>query len=86
MSRYRLVYAPTAAKELGKLPRNIAERILEAIRRLAMDSRPRGCKKLEGETAWYRIRVGNYRVIYTVSDEDLTVRILRVGHRKDVYR
>jgi len=86
MRQYRVEYSPAAKKELAKTPNKVTERIVAAVRQLAENPRPRGCKKLEGETDMYRIRVGNYRVIYTVSDEAVTVLILRVGHRKDVYR
>ena len=61
-------------------------RIVARIQALAEDPRPSGCEKLSGEADRYRVRVGRYRVVYSVGDAELTVVVVRVGHRKDVYR
>jgi mRNA interferase RelE/StbE len=64
----------------------VQERIVGRIEELAAEPRPRGAVKLQGEDDLYRIRVGDYRVVYTIRDEELIVLVLRVGHRRDVYR
>ena len=84
MSAYTLEFTPTAQKELNRIPAKQADRILQAIRRLADDPRPNGSKKLVGQES-YRIRVGDYRVVYVISDKIVTVTIVRVRHRKDAY-
>ena len=87
MASYRLLIKPSAAKELEAVdPRKDRQRIVAGIRSLAEDPRPPGCEKLAGEDDRYRIRVGRYRVIYSVGDGELLVVVVRVGHRKDVYR
>jgi mRNA interferase RelE/StbE len=83
---YRVQIAPRAVRQLGKLPTSVQERIVRRIDRLAADPRPRGSIKLQGEDELYRIRVGVYRVIYQVRDDELVVMILRAGHRRDIYR
>jgi mRNA interferase RelE/StbE len=84
--RYKITYAQSALKSLRKLDRTIARRILLAIDRLSADPRPPGCKQLKGGEGEMRIRIGDYRVIYDVVDEELVVLVLRVAHRREVYR
>ena len=84
--RHRIQIAPSAVRQLRKLPTSVQERIVGHIEDLAIEPRPRGSIKLQGEDDLYRIRVGDYRVIYTVKDEELIVLVLRVGHRREVYR
>ena len=72
-------------RELDKLPLESYERVKEAIRRLSEESRPSGCKKLTGRDGW-RIRVGDYRVIYEIDDKAGSITVLHVGHRRDIYR
>ena len=87
MAKYRLLIKPSAAKEIEAVDqKKDRQRIVAGIRLLADDPRPPGCEKLAGEDDRYRIRVGRYRVIYSVGDEELVVVVVRVGHRKDVYR
>lgn len=87
MAKYRLLIKPSAAKEIEVVDqKKDRQRIVAGIRLLADDPRPPGCEKLAGEDDRYRIRVGRYRVIYSVGDEELVVVVVRVGHRKDVYR
>ena len=62
------------------------QRIVASIQSLARDPRPAGCQKLSGEPDRYRLRVGRYRIVYSVGDSELVVVVVRVGHRKDVYR
>ena len=84
--RYTVRYDSAALKNLGKLPADIRQRIREKVRNLEGDPRPPGVKKLKGMTDYYRIRVGEYRVIYAIKDDILLVIIVDVGHRGDVYR
>ena len=82
----RVTYVASAAKALRKLDRQTARHILEALNALADDPRPPGCIKLQGGEGELRIRIGDYRVVYDVVDDELVVLILRVGHRREVYR
>lgn len=82
---YQVILPKSAQKELDRLPDEIAERILGALAVLKTQPRPRGCKKLRGENAW-RIRVGDYRVIYEIHDKVLQVIVVTIGHRREVYR
>ncbi len=87
MAKYRLLIKPSAAKEIEAIDqKKDRQRIVAGIRLLADDPRPPGCEKLAGEGDRYRIRVGRYRVIYSVGDGELLVVVVRLGHRKDVYR
>ncbi len=74
-----------AQKELDDLPVQEAERVISAINALAEDPRPPGCAKLKGRTGW-RIRVGDYRMIYNIEDAALTITVINVGHRRNIYR
>ena len=82
---YRVEFTTAAAREVRKLPRPIRDRILDAVEDLANDPRPRAAKKLAGEQTAWRIRVGDYRVIYDLSDAELTVTVVRAAHRREVY-
>jgi mRNA interferase RelE/StbE len=86
MPSYTVIFKPSADKALRKLPVKVQRRIAAATDTLADDPRPSGCIKLEGEENLYRIRVGEYRIVYTIQDETLIVLVVRVAHRKDVYR
>jgi len=83
---YNIVFKKSAEKELEKIPTSNLKRIGNAIDELAVNPRPAGCKKLEGrkEKLW-RIRVGDYRVIYLIEDTIQIVEIRKVGHRRDIY-
>ncbi|MGO3146432.1 MAG: type II toxin-antitoxin system RelE family toxin [Leucobacter sp.] len=83
---YRITYVGSVAKTLRKLDRQNAHRILRAIGNLADNPRPSGCIALQGGDGELRIRVGNYRIVYDVIDDELVILILRVGHRREVYR
>ncbi|MGA2442613.1 MAG: type II toxin-antitoxin system RelE/ParE family toxin [Tepidisphaeraceae bacterium] len=82
--RWTVSILPQAAKQLAKLDKNIGKRVSEAITALAGNPRPPGSKKLVGVDAW-RIRIGDWRVIYQIQDDRLIVLVLRVGHRREVY-
>jgi len=71
---------------LLRVPGRIRSRIAEAIGGLAADPRPPGCKKLAGNADYYRIRIGDYRVLYEVRDRDILVLVIKIGHRREVYR
>ena len=87
MASYRVLIKPSAAKEIEAVdPKKDRQRIVAGIRSLADDPRPPGCEKLAGQDDRYRIRGGRYRVIYSVGDGELLVVVVRVGHRKAVYR
>ena len=86
MKQYQVLFSKSAAKELRKFPSEIIKRIIQKSKELESDPRPEGCKKLAGETEdLWRIRTGDYRIIYAVNDEILIIDIRRVGHRKDIY-
>jgi mRNA interferase RelE/StbE len=85
-NRHTVTYAPKAAKELSRIEKALASRIADAVDRLASEPFPAGCRKLTGYDALWRIRIQDYRVVYTVDDGELLVIALRVAHRRAVYR
>ncbi|MFT4260457.1 type II toxin-antitoxin system RelE family toxin [Microbacterium sp.] len=85
MTAYQVEFTAAAAKEVRKLDAQIRRRILAGIAELEREPRPHGVRKLAGyENAW-RLRVGDYRVLYEISDEKVLVTVVRVAHRRDVY-
>jgi mRNA interferase RelE/StbE len=86
MDCYKIIWKSSAEKELRKLPRDVIARLLEIIENLAINPYPSGIKKLIAIENTYRIRYGDYRVIYELSNDKLIVHIIRVGHRREVYR
>jgi mRNA interferase RelE/StbE len=87
VARYRVLIKPSAAREIEAVDqKKDRQRIVTGIRSLADNPRLPGCEKLAGEDDRYRIRVSRYRVIYSVRDAQLVVFVVRVGHRKNVYR
>lgn len=85
MAAYKLLIKQSAAKELEAVPEKDRQRIVERIRGLADEPRPLGCQKLSGEEK-YRLRQGDYRVVYLIEDGAQAVVVFKVGHRRDVYR
>ena len=85
MASYELLFKRSVAKDLRAFPRRDVKRILQRIRALADDPRPAGCEKLSGLER-LRVRQGVYRIIYEIVDEKLLVVVVKVGHRRDVYR
>lgn len=81
---YKIDFSKKAQKKLDKLSDEIANPILCAIGNLSLDPRPNGCKKLKGRSG-YRIRIGDYRVIYEIFDGKLLIDVVDLGHRKDIY-
>lgn len=85
MASYELVFKKSVAKDLRASPRQAVKRIMQRIRSLADDPRPAGCEKLSGQ-ARCRVRQGAYRIIYEIEDARLVVLVVKVGHRREVYR
>jgi len=86
MARYEIEISRSAEKQLKKLDRKEQERVVRAILLLADDPRPRGSRKLSGYDDVFRIRVGRYRILYSVASGKLVIIILKIGHRRDAYR
>lgn len=85
MESYEIVFKKSVYKDLRRLPKGDIKRILARIDSLADNPRPQGAEKLTNEEK-YRIRQGNYRILYTVEDTIITVTIVKIGHRREVYR
>ena len=84
---YAVLIKASAAKELDAIDgAPTRRRIVEAIQTLAVDPRPSACKKLAGREAAYRLRIGDYRIVYTVNDREIIVEVIKFGHRRAVYR
>ena len=86
MAQYEIQFKTSAAKEFRKLPIEIKIRLQKAINALQIEPRPPGMKKLAGEDDLYRIRVGDYRVIYKIDDAVLLITVMRIRHRREVYQ
>ncbi len=86
MTPYRIEIRPQARKQLAALPRASRIRVAKAIELLALDPRPHGCKKLAGRENQWRLRVGDYRILYTVRDRELLVLVVEVVPRDKAYR
>ena len=84
MPDYTVFLTKTAQKQLDKLPDNVSDGLLNLIQSLAENPRPQGCKKLKGRNG-YRVRKGDYRIIYDVIDNMLVVEVIALGHRRDIY-
>lgn len=85
MGRYKLEIKKSAAKEIERLPSKDMKAVLEKIESLSDNPRPHDCKKLSAQEK-YRVRCGSYRILYSIEDNILIVFVVKVGHRKDVYR
>jgi mRNA interferase RelE/StbE len=83
---YQVYFKPSADRQLRRLPEDVQRRLVGEIALLAFDPRPAGAVKLKGAENLWRIRVGTYRIVYEIRDRALVVLVLRVAHRKDVYR
>jgi mRNA interferase RelE/StbE len=83
---YQLLYKRSVEKDLRKLPDRVRKVIVQRIVELAANPRPAGVTKLRGAKDLFRVRFTEYRIIYQVKDKEITVLIIKVGHRKDVYR
>ena len=85
MAAYKLSFKKSVQKDFDTIPKKDLKRILSRIKTLAENPRPPGCEKLTGHER-YRLRQGQYRIVYSIQDDELTVWIVKVGHRKDIYR
>jgi mRNA interferase RelE/StbE len=85
VGKYKIYIKPTAVKELQRIPKRDVNKIIEKIRSLSSNPRPPGCEKLSADEK-YRVRQGRYRIVYSIEDDKLVVFIIKIGHRKDVYR
>ena len=85
MNSYAVELKPSARKELESLPDSVLARIVHKIESLAHDPRPAGCKKLKGYRDQWRIRIGDWRVVYIVDDAAKLVSVTRIAHRREVY-
>ena len=85
MGAYSILFRRSCERELSRIPKQDLRRVLDRISKLAEDPRPPGCEKLSAQER-YRVRQGRYRIIYSIQDEQLTVWVVKVGHRRDVYR
>ena len=84
MASYKVLIRRSAADELGRIPKKDLRRIVVRIEKLAGEPRPDGCEKLSGQER-YRIRQGDYRVVYSIDDSTRTVEIFKIGHRSEIY-
>ena len=85
MAAYKLFFKKSVQKDFDTIPKKDLKRILSRIETLAKDPRPHGCEKLTGQER-YRLGQGRYRIVYSIQDDELTVWVVKVGHRKNIYR
>lgn len=85
MAEYKIYFRSSVEKDFAPIPKKDLKKILQRVKTLAENPGPPGCEKLTGRDR-YRIRQGRYRILYSIQDNELTVWVVKVGHRKDVYR
>jgi len=85
MASYKVFFKKSVEKDFARFPKKDLKKIINRIGGLAEEPRPPGCEKLTGEDR-YRLRQGSYRIIYSIQDNELAVWVVKVGHRKDIYR
>ena len=85
MAAYEVFFKKSVQKDLENIPIKDLKRILDRINSLPADPRPPGCEKLTGSER-YRLRQGRYRILYSIQDNELTIWVVKIGHRKDIYR
>lgn len=85
MKRYSVVVSVTAEKELIRLPARMIEKIITVLKSLEENPRPPGSKKLKGQKNLWRVRIGDYRIIYAIEEVILLIDVRAIGHRKDIY-
>ncbi|RKY07577.1 MAG: type II toxin-antitoxin system RelE/ParE family toxin [Planctomycetota bacterium] len=83
---YKVDVGPKASKFVRKQDAIVQQQLIRKLRELENDPRPHGCKRLQGKKNLYRVRSGDYRIIYTIKDNQLLVLVVQIGHRRDVYR
>ena len=85
MAEYKILFKKSVQKDFNAIPKKDLKKILDRIELLAEDPRPLGCEKLTGQQR-YRLRQGRYRILYSIQDDELTVWVVKVDHRKHIYR
>jgi mRNA interferase RelE/StbE len=85
MAGYKFLFKESVEKDLRQIPQNDLHKILKRVESLVSNPRPQGCEKLTGQER-YRIRQGKYRILYSIQDNELTIWVVKISHRKDVYR
>jgi mRNA interferase RelE/StbE len=85
MADYKVYFKESVEKDFSTIPKKDLQKIIRRIETLSQDPRPQGHEKLTGQER-YRVRQGNYRIVYSIQDQELTVWVVKVGHRKEVYR
>ena len=85
MAEYEILFKESVYKDLKTIPKADLRKILSRIKKHSDDPRPAGCEKLTGQ-GQYRLRQGRYRIVYSIQDDKLTIWVVKVGHRKDIYR
>lgn len=85
MAAYKIYFRKSVQKDFSAMPKKDLKRIINRIDGLGENPRPVGCEKLTGQER-YRLRQGRYRIVYSIQDDELTVWIVKIGHRKDIYR
>jgi mRNA interferase RelE/StbE len=85
MAEYSIYFKESVEKELKAIPKQDIKKVLNRIATLAIEPRPMGCEKLTGQER-YRLRQGRYRIVYSIQDKELVISVVKVGHRRDVYR
>ena len=85
MAEYKVYFRESVEKDFRIIPKKDVNKILQRIELLTSEPRPPGCEKLTGQER-YRLRQGRYRILYSIQDDELTVWIVKIGHRKDIYR
>jgi len=86
MTEYRIEVSATAERQIRKLSGRYQQRVINVIKQLGVEPRPRGCRKLQGYDDVYRLRTGVFRILYSVEDGRLLILVMKVGHRKGIYR
>ncbi len=85
MAKYEIFFRESVYKDFRKIPKKDLQKILSKIQNLSLEPRPSGSEKLTGQEL-FRIRQGNYRILYSIQDNQLTIWVIKVGHRKEIYR
>ena len=85
MAAYKILFKKSVQKDFNSIPKKDLNKIIDRIKLLGENPRPPGCEKLTGQQR-YRLRQGRYRILYSIQDDELTVWVVKVGHRKDIYR
>ena len=85
-NKYKIELHKCCKKDIKKIPRKVQNQIKDSIRELSIDPRPLNCVKMKGDNSLYRIRCGDYRVVYSIEDHVLLVLVIEIGHRSEIYR